>query len=170
MTDLGKYLLSNSVNKADVYYKTGIDESRLSVLSNDSNTLLYADEFYLIANAINADLGLMLESIFHDKSKSTQTKEISKNLTVLGKYISAFLNTKKDLAKKAKIQQSRLSKLINDHNKRPYAIEIYSIAISTNNEPQELFELLYGHLELNSIEKQKELKEKSKQTRSSRNG
>lgn len=169
MTDLGKYLLNNSVNKADIYYKTGIDESRLSLLSNDSNTLLYADDFYLIAKAINADLGLMLDTIFGNKSIGIDKKEISKNLTTLGQYILAFLNTKKDLAKKAKIQQSRFSKLINDSNKRPYASEIYSIAMATNNEPQELFELLYGHLELNSIEKQKELKEKSKQIRSKRN-
>lgn len=164
MTALGKYLLSNSVNKADVYYKTGIDESRLSLLSSDSNTLLYADDFYLIAKAIEADLGSMIKAIFGNTPNSNQIKKISSNLTPLGRYISGFINTKKDLAEKSNIQQSRFSKLLNDADKRAYAIEIYAIAIATDSEPKDLFEMLFRHLKLNSPEQQRALKDKSRKS------
>lgn len=168
LTELGKYLLSNSVNKADVYYKTGIEESRLSLLSNDLSTLLYADEFYLIAKAIGVDLNEMLSKVFKGIAPKIITRQPSKELTRLGNYVFSYLNTKKDFAETANIQQARFSKLLNDPGKRPYAVEIYSIALLTNNKPSELFLKLYEDLTLNSDKKQLELKEASKRNRISK--
>lgn len=158
MTNLGLFFHKNSVNKADVYYKTSIDESRLSLLSNDSNTLLYGDDFYLIALAIGADVGFMAEAVFKNYQVNSKSKTTSDKLTNLGKYVSHFLNTKQDLANSVGIHPSRFSKLLNDPNKRPYAFEIYLIAKSTDKELKSLFELLYGHLELNSPGKQEQLR------------
>ena len=158
MTDLGLFFHKNLVNKADVYYKTSIDESRLSLLSNDSNTLLYGDDFYLIALAIGADLGFMADMVFKDYKLNSKSKTTSTKLTRLGEYVSQFLNTKQDLANSVGILPSRFSKLINDPNKRPYAFEIYLIAKSTDKDPKSLFELLYGHLKLNSPDKQEQLR------------
>lgn len=158
MTDLGIYFHKNLVNKADVYYKTSIDESRLSLLSNDSNTLLYGDDFYLIALAIGADLGLMADIVFKDCKLISTSKSEPSNVTNLGRYISKFLNTKQDLANSVGILPSRFSKLINDPNKRAYAFEIFLIAKSTGKDVKSLFELLYGHLELNSPSKQELLR------------
>lgn len=158
MTNLGLFFHKNSVNKADVYYKTSIDESRLSLLSNDSNTLLYGDDFYLIALAVGADVGVMAEVVFKDHELNSKSKTTSDKLTALGKYVSQFLNTKQDLANSVGILPSRFSKLLNDPNKRPYAFEIYLIAKSTDKDPRSLFELLYGHLELNSPGKQELLR------------
>ncbi|WP_417237229.1 helix-turn-helix domain-containing protein [Bizionia paragorgiae] len=55
MTDLGLYLSRKSVNRSDVARKTGISKTRLSELSNNSNTKLRVDELYLIALAIDVD-------------------------------------------------------------------------------------------------------------------
>lgn len=169
MTPLGKFLQKNSVNKADVYYKTGIDESRLSLLSNDENTLLFADEFYLITLSLeDVDLTVICEEVF----ASFELKEIKntdKRMSDFGQYLSEFTHSKQEMALKLNIKQSRLSKLINEQSKRLYAHEIYLISKIINKEPAEVFKKLYGHLELNSIEKQNELKEKSRQARASRN-
>ena len=53
MTKLGQFLEKKSIKKADVSRKTGISQSRLSVLSSSSKTKLTADELYLIALAID---------------------------------------------------------------------------------------------------------------------
>lgn len=55
MTDLGLYLSKKSVNRSDVARKTGISKTRLSELSNNTNTKLRVDELYLIALAIDVD-------------------------------------------------------------------------------------------------------------------
>ena len=55
MTDLGLYLSKKSINRSEVSRKTGISKTRLSELSNNSNTKLRADELYLIALAIDVD-------------------------------------------------------------------------------------------------------------------
>jgi putative transcriptional regulator len=63
MTELGSYLSKKSVNKSDVSRKTGISKTRLSELSNNSNTKLRVDELYLIALAIDVAPGEMLNEI-----------------------------------------------------------------------------------------------------------
>lgn len=55
MTILGKFLSVNSIKKADVSRKTGISTSRLSELSRNESTKLKADEFFLIALAIDIE-------------------------------------------------------------------------------------------------------------------
>jgi len=55
MTELGLYLSRKSVNRSDVARKTGISKTRLSELSNNSNTKLRVDELYLIALAIDVE-------------------------------------------------------------------------------------------------------------------
>lgn len=63
MTELGNYLSKKSVNKSDVARKTGISKTRLSELSNNSNTKLKVDELCLIAKAIDVDPCEMLNEI-----------------------------------------------------------------------------------------------------------
>lgn len=53
MTRLGLFLEKKSIKKSDVSRKTGISQSRLSVLSSNPKTKLTADELYLIALAID---------------------------------------------------------------------------------------------------------------------
>jgi len=162
LTDLGLYFYKNSVNKAELFYKTGIEESKLSLMSNDEKTLLYADEFYLIAKAIGGDLTVMIEEVLGKYELGPTEIKTSNKVTDFGKYVELFLNTKKDLARKTNILQSRFSKLINDPAKRPYAHEVYLIAKSTGKKPADLFIHLFGHLELNSLDKQQELRAKKK--------
>ncbi|WP_202985635.1 helix-turn-helix domain-containing protein [Pedobacter planticolens] len=64
LTELGKYLILKSANKAEIYRKTSITESRLSLLSNDPKTKLSGEELYLIALALDVDPGDMAKTIY----------------------------------------------------------------------------------------------------------
>lgn len=66
MTKLGEYLTKKSVNKSMVARKTGLSNQRLGELSSKPSTKLRADELYLIALAIGADPGELLEYICSD--------------------------------------------------------------------------------------------------------
>lgn len=66
MTELGLYLSRKSVNRSDVSRKTGISKTRLSELSNNSNTKLRVDELYLIALAIDVDPCEVLKEVCKD--------------------------------------------------------------------------------------------------------
>lgn len=73
MTSLGEYLTHKSVKKADVSRKTGISSSRLSELTRNENTVLKAEEIYLIALAIDVEPGEVLQKVFgHIKLKNVK--------------------------------------------------------------------------------------------------
>lgn len=55
MTSLGEYLERKSIKKAEVSRKTGLSQSRLSVLTLDESAKLRVKELYLIALAIDTN-------------------------------------------------------------------------------------------------------------------
>ena len=71
LTKLGKYLILKSVNKAEIYRKTNIKESRLSLLSNDPSTKLLAEELYLIALALDVEPGNIAKAVYMDLKLNT---------------------------------------------------------------------------------------------------
>jgi DNA-binding Xre family transcriptional regulator len=73
MTKLGEYLGAKSVNKSEVARKTGISKARLSELTTRPTTQLRANELYLIALAIGADPGQVLEFVCGDLKKKIKS-------------------------------------------------------------------------------------------------
>lgn len=71
LTELGKYLILKSANKAEIYRKTSITESRLSLLSNDPSTKLLGEELYLIALALDVEPGDMAKMVYKDVKLNT---------------------------------------------------------------------------------------------------
>jgi DNA-binding Xre family transcriptional regulator len=63
MTRIGEFLAKRSVNRAAIARKTGLSPARLSELSNNESSRLTAEELYLIALAIEADPGELLEFV-----------------------------------------------------------------------------------------------------------
>lgn len=63
MTRLGEYFSRRSINRAEVARKTGIRTTRLHQLSNNPNSNIKASELYLIALAIEANPGELLEFV-----------------------------------------------------------------------------------------------------------
>jgi putative transcriptional regulator len=75
LTELGRYLIQKSANKAEIYRKTNIKESRLSLLSNDPSTKLLAEELYLIALALDVNPGDVAKSIYKDRRLNTPEEQ-----------------------------------------------------------------------------------------------
>ncbi|WP_316809207.1 helix-turn-helix transcriptional regulator [Pedobacter agri] len=75
LTKLGKFLFLKSANKAAIYRKTSISETRLSLLSNDPSTILTAEESYKIALAIDVDPGDLQKQVFKDVKLNTMAQQ-----------------------------------------------------------------------------------------------
>lgn len=71
LTALGRYLIQKSANKAEIYRKTNIKESRLSLLCNDPSTKLLAEELYLIALALDVEPGDFIKAICKESILNT---------------------------------------------------------------------------------------------------
>ena len=63
MTKLGELLEKKSVNRSEVARKTGLSNPRLSELSLNESTKLRVNELYLIALAIEAEPGDLLNFV-----------------------------------------------------------------------------------------------------------
>lgn len=66
MTKLGEFFAKKAVSRAKVSRKTGLSETRLSLLANDESTVLKADELYLIALAVDVNPCELLEYVCGD--------------------------------------------------------------------------------------------------------
>lgn len=75
LTNLGKFLFLKSANRAAIFRKTGISETRLSLLSNDPSTILTAQESYLIALAMDVNPGELLKQVFSGVSLNSPEEQ-----------------------------------------------------------------------------------------------
>ena len=67
MTILGRFLAKKSINKASISRITGITTSRLSRLSNDSNSKLTAEELLLLTKALEISPNTLLIELFPNR-------------------------------------------------------------------------------------------------------
>lgn len=75
LTELGKYLFLKSANKASIFRKTGISETRLSLLSNDPSTILSAKEAYLISLALDVETNELLGNVYPDVKLNSEEEQ-----------------------------------------------------------------------------------------------
>lgn len=75
LTRLGELLERKSVNRSEVARKTGLSNPRLSELSIKKTTKLRAEELYLIALAIDANPGELLEYVCGHLKKNGKKKK-----------------------------------------------------------------------------------------------
>ena len=75
LTQLGKFLFLKSANKAAIWRKTGISETRLSLLSNDPTTILTAQESYQIALALDVEPGELQKQLFAHITLNSKEKQ-----------------------------------------------------------------------------------------------
>ncbi len=142
MTPLGKYIRKTGLAQKDVARIAGLTPERLSGLCNDPEDLLYADDFYAIIWAVDGDLNDACNEIFN-RYKLKTVEDIWDS--DLGKYLFNNAKPTKAISDETNIKSARLSKLLNDPDKRPYAWEIYLIALSIKKKPSQVFESLYGN-------------------------
>jgi putative transcriptional regulator len=152
LTRLGLFLYRNFAVKSQISRKTNISETRLSLLSNDAKTRIYAEEFYLVAVAMNADIDIMASEVFQDfkliplKNESNIDGEEIKKLTKFGEFLSPKLNSQALISKKTGISKARISSLSNDPTAGLLGDELYLFSLALNISPSRVWKELYGHL------------------------
>lgn len=144
MTPLGKFINKSRLTQKSIASSAGITQERLSGLCNDPTDLLYADEFCSIIKAMGVDFDIACTEIFKNTKLQKRNQSKETDLSKFGKYISKYLMTKKDLSQLLGIQESRFSKLSNDKSKKPYAEELYLLALAFGKLPSEVFREFYG--------------------------
>lgn len=155
LTRLGVYLHKCFAVKAQISRKTNISEARLSLLSNSATARIYAQEFYLIALSIDADIDLMAHEVFQDAQLIAPNKYVNstekgiKELTNFGVFLTSRLNNQSTISKKTGIAESRLSSLSNEQTAGLLGEELYLISLALNTNPSTSWNELYGVLKLN---------------------
>ena len=163
MTRLGKFLHNHSA--AEIRRKTNISQARLSLLTNDYTTKIYAEEFYLISLAIKADIDLMANEVFQDfklqllNLPDPSNNKSSKELTRFGQLLKSKLNNPATLSRLTGIKKSRISSLSNKQNSGLLGYELFLISLALNISPKNAWETLYEGIHLKSPEEEIELKQ-----------
>ena len=67
MTTLGLYLAKKFINKAELCRQTGITTNRMHALTLSENSLLRAEELYLISLAMEVEPGELMKELFKGK-------------------------------------------------------------------------------------------------------
>ncbi len=158
---LGSFLKTQLIPNIEIYFKTGIDPTRISKLSNPEKDTLTANEFYLIAQATNADLDKMAEHVFeeyHLNEIIINHNNAYKTLTKFGQFLNDGLILQKTVSQRTEIKESKLSILSNDHSSTPLAKEVYLASLVIHKKPSEAFKFISGHLQLNNLEEQRRLR------------
>jgi hypothetical protein len=154
LTRLGLFLHKNFAVKSQISRKTNISETRLSLLSNDAKTRIYAEEFYLIASAMDADIDIMASEIFQDfkliplKEESNIDSWEIKKLTKFGEFLNPKLNSQALISKRTGISKARISSLSNDLTAGLLGEELYLFSLALNLSPSKVWKELYEHLVL----------------------
>jgi|GEM_PF-1289386 len=162
---LGSFLKNQNTSNNEIYFKTGIDPTRISKLSRPEKDTISALEFYLIALAIGADLDEMANHVFSDyrlKETPISSAAHTHKLTELGKFLNEGLILQKTVAHRTNIKESKLSSLSNDKNIEPMAKDLYLIALALNKKPSDAFNFVNKDVVLNSSNEEEQLREKYK--------
>ncbi|MGS2761446.1 hypothetical protein [Sinomicrobium oceani] len=141
MTPLGKYIKQSGIAQKKIAEAAGLTPERLNGLCNDHDDLLYGDDFYAIVKAIDNDINKACNEIFKSYKLKTVTNTWNSDL---GRYLFKHAKPTKAITAGTKIKSGRLSKLLNDAEKRPYAWELYVIALFLEKEPKEVFGFLFA--------------------------
>lgn len=158
---LGSFLTKKGIQNIDIYAKTSISTSRLSQLRNEAIKSIDAEDFALIAKSSDISIEEMLINTYPTLTlNDSQTK-----IEDLESVEDFFLH----IEEKALAKIFRLTGIIIDRLKRirkgivkPKAHELYLIELASNMPMSSLFKIKFKDLQLNSLEKQNELKEKER--------
>lgn len=141
ITALGAYLKKHGIKQKEIADKTGFSSEKVSNLYTEASALLYADEFHQIIKSASLDINDACAEIFVlAKVRKIENKWQSK----LGLFLLDHFKPQNYLQASIGLKTDRLSKILTDVNKRPYAEEVYLISKLVSITPSVVFEHLYG--------------------------
>lgn len=144
--------LRNIIPDFEDKLKNKFEESELQKLLNTQLIKIKGKPFYDIMILLTSDFDLITENIFasiikEEKKayliKKSALKSVQKQRNNYQKFINQFITLQSDIAERAYIDDSRLSKVLSLKNQDFYAWEVVSIANSQNYSGLKAFEELY---------------------------
>lgn len=109
-------------------------------------------DFYEMALYIYRDF------VLNEKEKGINNPEEYHEYSKFGQFLSDGLIFQKTVSKVTNIKQSKLTTLMNNKEQNPFAKDVFLAALATNRKPSAGFTAISGHLQLNSHERQEELR------------
>lgn len=163
--DIGKIFVSEGISNIDVSVKTDIPSYQISRIRNGETLAIEADKFYLISLAIDIPIDIFLKRAYNNLSLisegviSQQTKPSA--LTSLGAILKPYEdNSLKGISLKTGITLKRLKDLSGKKTAKVLAYELYLIEMACGQKAGTFFKELFNDLQLNSLDKQNELRVK----------
>lgn len=151
-TPIGTYLNKLKSNKARISRITGIPTTRLNAISNEDNTILYADELYKVIYIANRNAGIdeinfnkSIDEIF-PQLKTINLLEELQDLSPVAKFFAKYTQKQNDIEKKLGMANGKISKYFNDKTKRAIALEILNFANGMNMDYLSVFKEIYGDI------------------------
>ena len=161
---LGSFLKNQSESNIEIYFKTGIDPTRISKLSNPEKDTITAVEFFLIALATKVDLNVIANYVFSEyRLVSIDNPSSHPKLTAFGKFLNEGLILQKTVSFRTGIKASKLSALANDEDSIPMAKDVFLTALALNKKADEAFKYICGDVHLKSEPEQNRLRLKYKE-------
>ncbi|QEM09139.1 hypothetical protein [Mucilaginibacter rubeus] len=163
--DIGKIFVSEGISNIDISVKTNIPTYKISRIRNGETVAIEADKFYLISLAAAIPIEDFLKRAYCnlkliDGGVVYQSKKPS-SLTSLGAILKPYEdNSLKGISLRTGITLQRLKDLSGKKSAKVLAHELCLIEMAIGKNPGDLFKELFNNLELNSLEKENELRVK----------
>lgn len=105
--------------------------------------LVLAASFYNVLKLLNADVDVACDKLFKNH-KFSLLDLLPESDNRLKDFLSIFIQETKDIASAAKIENTRLSRLLSGEFMHLYPDEVYGLAKSFSLNPSQLFDYFYG--------------------------
>ncbi|WP_164121786.1 MULTISPECIES: hypothetical protein [Sphingobacterium] len=159
---LGSFLTKKGIQNIDIYVKTSISTSKLSQLRNGTLKSIDAEDFVLIAKSADIPIEEMLINTYPTLILNNSKTKIEDSESVEDFFLYIEEKALSKIFKLTGIVVDRL-KFIRKGSVKPKAHELYLIELASNAPIGCLFKIKFKNIQLNSPEKQNELREKERE-------
>lgn len=126
---------------------TGESKLEYEVLVKDilgTRKFVLAESFYKVLQLLNVNIDVSCDKLFQNHTFTLLDLRPESN-NKLKDFLSPLVQDTKDVASAAKINNSRLSRLLSGEFKHLYPNEVYGLAKSLGLKPSQLFYYFYGN-------------------------
>lgn len=159
---MDKYLRDSDAEPKEIYFKTSIPRAKISALRNCKSNL-YLFDLYLIGKSLDADINHMAAIVFEDyDNEIASIKETWKTgkkgeYGKFGQLIRRHINSQNAMAGYVGVNSHNLGNQMYADS-TIIAVELYIVVKLLDLDFKTELENICGHLQLNSAERQAELR------------
>ena len=155
-TPLGAYLDELKINKSKLSNITGITPDRINALSHEATAIPYTDEVFPIIYVANYLSGIpedkfnsTIDRIYPIKTKNLLINKL-RGLSPAAQLFATYTFQRKNVEKETNIPTGKISKYVNDNNKKAPIEEVLNFVHSLGLDPLVTLTKYYGLIDLKS--------------------